>query len=79
MRETKETSLDAILEDVKLDEPAYESLKATGKPVTIWLSAEDKALYDQLQERTRGSGRRFSAIARDLLRVAMRRAVSRAG
>lgn len=47
-----------------------------GGTVTIWLSAEDKARYDRLQEQ---SNRRFSKKAREALILLMDLAEQRAG
>lgn len=41
--------------------------------ISIWLTAEDKALYDRLNE-----GRQFTKVARLALRAVMRRAASKA-
>jgi hypothetical protein len=46
------------------------------QPVTFWLTPEEKALYDELQEM---SGRKFSKKARDAVLTLMEHAKARAG
>ena len=47
-----------------------------GRPVTVWLSAEDKARYDRIQKM---SGRRFSKKLREVLKAALDVAEEKAG
>jgi hypothetical protein len=56
-------SLNEILGDFNPSEASDKSA-LNGGTVTIWLSAADKARYDQLQIK---SGRRFSKKAREAL------------
>lgn len=59
-------SLKDILEDFS---PAANTVTARARrPVTIWLSPEDKARYDRLQDM---SGRGFSKKLREIFRAAL--------
>lgn len=70
----KELSIEDILGDFDVTKPVTNS-GLTGGTVTIWLSSEDKARYDRLQER---SGRKFSKKAREVLIALIDIAESRA-
>ena len=59
---------DDILEGFNPSAPAEEAIRS-GAPVTIWLRAADKARYDHLQEVSKGRGRRFSDVARQMLKA----------
>lgn len=63
MRETSQ-SLEAILGDFKTVETGGTHGIKERECVTLWITPEDKARYDRLQEMTKGTGRRFSDIAR---------------
>lgn len=75
MTRVKETSLDEILGEFDPGETTR-TTGLTGGSVTIWLSAEDKARYDRIQEST---GRRFSKKLRELVLAAMDVTEARAG
>ena len=57
-------SLNDILADFSVMTSEDEKRLKERKPVTIWLSAEAKARYDRLQEK---SGRKFGKKAREAL------------
>ena len=63
-------SLDAILGDFKTLESHDRSGRTGPKDrrcVTIWMTPEDKARYDRLQELSKGTGRKFSNVAREAI------------
>ncbi len=67
-------SMNDVLKDFKPTSASEREKKRDRKPVTIWLSPEAKARYDRLQESTRGSDKRFSAIAREALQMLIEQA-----
>lgn len=69
------TSLDDILGDFNPGDSSGKSSLKSGAPIAVWLSAEDKARYDKLQQT---SGRRFCKKLRELILAAMEVAESRA-
>lgn len=56
-------SFEELLETFKSESNAGKSVNSGGKPITIWLPADAKARYDELQKRSK---RRFSRTAREL-------------
>lgn len=63
----KHTSLDEILGDFNPTATEKSNLKEGG-PVTIWLTPDYKARYDQLQAK---SGKKFIKKLREIVRVAI--------
>jgi len=63
-------SLDEIMEGFSLAAQQSRGTLKTGAPVTIWLPAEYKARYDQLQA---VSGKRFCKKVRELIEAAIDR------
>jgi hypothetical protein len=61
-------SLDAILGDFNPNESISRVSVKSGGPVTIWLTAEYKAKYDRLQEK---SHKRFCKKVRELIQAAI--------
>lgn len=70
----REKTIEDLLGDFRPVQSANRST-LTGGTVTIWLSAEDKARYDRLQEM---SGRKFSKKVREVLMAIIERAEQRA-
>lgn len=68
MSEPQKRSLDAILKGF-VTEGSGQPDPAKRRPLTIWLSPEDKEKYDRLQKK---SGRRFCDVVRELLVTAIR-------
>lgn len=71
-------SLETILGDFKLGDPSTPADALSRKAVTLWFSAEDKARYDRLQAMSGGTGRKFSAVARDAILMLIELAETRA-
>jgi hypothetical protein len=61
-------SLDQIMQGFDADETESVSSLKSGRPITIWLPAEYKAAYEQIQSR---SGRRFTKKLRELIQAAI--------
>lgn len=76
MRVEKDQSLDEILADFDPKESGSTKQNLKGGTVTIWLSPEDKARYDRLQQL---SDRRFITKVREIVRAAISKAEKRAG
>lgn len=73
----REKGFESYLEGFNPNEPTEEPIR-NGAPVTIWLPAEDKARYDRLQQKTKRAKKRFSEVARDMLRDLIEAAEKRA-
>ena len=74
----RKLSLDAILAEFNPMEPRAPKApcpNAGGATITVWLSPDDKARYDRLQQL---SGRRFGKKLRELIRAAIDRCDSAA-
>jgi hypothetical protein len=76
MRE--DSSMDRILEGFAPNDSEHERV-SDGVPVTVWIPRAYKADYDDLQEMSKGTGRRFSAVARDGMIELIKAAKARVG
>ncbi len=74
MNNVSKRSMNDVLKDFKPSNPSDKAVSRERRGVTIWLSPEEKQRYDRLQESTRGSEKRFSAIARETLRLLIEQA-----
>lgn len=71
-------TLEAFLGDFRPVEGKNDQGQKGRRCVTIWLTPEDKARYDRLQEMSKGTGRKFSDVARKTLQALIDLAEQRA-